>query len=292
MPGVYRDYDQAALDRQYDQATLVPNGAEYVADWLERSGAARRSLRSIDDVAYGVHPDERLDIFPAGDSAAPAVVLYHGGAWRQMSRKHFALIAAPLGAIGITTVVAGFSLAPAASLDVIVHQARSALAWVHANGRAHGIDPARLHVAGHSSGAHLAGLVALTDWTTWGMPADVVKGAALLSGLYDLEPVQLSARNGYLHLSAEGAQRLSAIRQLSERAFRPRLFVGWADGDQDEFRRQGRDFVGACAVAGWSEDALASIEIEGMNHFSVVESMVANDGAVVETIRAMASSSA
>jgi arylformamidase len=42
-----------------------------------------------------------------------------------------------------------------------------------------GGDPNRVFLLGHSSGAHLAACVLITDWTKRGLPADAIKGALL-----------------------------------------------------------------------------------------------------------------
>jgi len=81
-------------------------------------------------------------------------------------------------------------------LDQMVDQVRAAVAWLYRHADQIGGDRNRIFVSGHSSGAHLAAAVATTDWKArFGLPQDVVKGALCCSGIYDLEPVRLSARN-------------------------------------------------------------------------------------------------
>ena len=67
---------------------------------------------------------------------------------------------------------------------------------------------------GHSSGAHLAGCVLLTDWAARGLPDDVIKGALLISGMYDLHAPLLSARSRYVKITPEEEAAASAMRQL------------------------------------------------------------------------------
>jgi len=274
---VYGDYTQAELDRQYDQTSLVPNIAIYTGDWLARSAATRERIDCGLDQAYGMHPREKLDVFPASHPAAPAFLIFHGGAWRGLSKNHFSMVAAPLVAAGITAVVVGFGLVPTVSLDVQIHQARAAVSWVSQRSAVLSIDPSRIFVAGHSSGGHIAVLMATTDWTVWQLPADTVKGAVSVSGIYDMEPVRLSSRNAYLHLSDQGAHRNSAIAQLDSRTFKPSLVIAWAANELDEFRRQGRTFATASQDAGWPTVAL---QLEKHNHFSAVEAMTDSDGPI------------
>ena len=84
------------------------------------------------------------------------------------------------------------------SLMPMADQVRRAIAWVHRNAASFGGDPDRIYVSGHSSGAHLAAVVATTDWREYGVPSNIVKGALCCSGLFDLKPVRLSARSSYV----------------------------------------------------------------------------------------------
>src|SRR3989442_10773965 len=94
-------------------------------------------------------------------------------------------------------------------------QVRAAVAWVKHNAQRFGGDPDRIYVSGHSSGAHLAGVILTTDWRRdFDLPADTVKGGLCSSGMYDLEPVRLSARNAYGKFTDEMEQGLSSQRHL------------------------------------------------------------------------------
>jgi arylformamidase len=57
-----------------------------------------------------------------------------------------------------------------------------------------------------------------TDWREEGLPADIIKGALLLSGMYDLKPVRLSKRALYVKFTDEMEQALSAQRHLDKLA--------------------------------------------------------------------------
>ena len=62
---IFRDYDQAALDRQYDNGLKV--GPEWLqgqrARWAEQSARARDTLHCTLDVPFDTASGERLDIF-------------------------------------------------------------------------------------------------------------------------------------------------------------------------------------------------------------------------------------
>ena len=97
----------------------------------------------------------------------------------------------------------------------MAEQVRRAVAWVYKNAASFGGDPNRIYVSGHSSGAHLAGVPLITDWQKdFGVPADVIKGALLSSGMYDLKPVRLSKRGAYVKFTDEMEEALSSQRHL------------------------------------------------------------------------------
>lgn len=85
---------------------------------------------------------------------------------------------------------------PARTLAEIVRQCRAAVAWLYAHARNFGGDPMRIHVGGSSACAHLAAMMLASGWqAAHGVPDNLVAGATLLSGIYDLEPVRLGHPN-------------------------------------------------------------------------------------------------
>jgi len=244
MDKIYLDYDQAALDAQYDQATLVPDLSAYQARFTARTTAAKAAYKCLEHVAYGSHPDEWLDVYcPAKAKGAPVVVFFHGGAWRVQQGSTMGTAAGAYVEAGAIFVAVNFSVAPEANLDVMVRQSRDATAYAAQHAAAWGGDAARLFVLGHSSGAHQAANVAVTDWRAYGLPSDLVKGLSVTSGPYDLEPVILSKRNEYLHMDPAMAMRNTAANYL--RSDLPPAIVAWGGQELAEFQRQGQAFADA-----------------------------------------------
>lgn len=73
MPALYRHYDRAGLDVQYNARATVPDITPIIKAYADDSRAARQSLPCALNVAYGEHADELLDIFPAATGAAGAL---------------------------------------------------------------------------------------------------------------------------------------------------------------------------------------------------------------------------
>ncbi len=282
---VYRDYSQAELDAQYDQATLVPDIGSYLDAWDTESARVRAAQACRLSVPYGDGPAETLDIFPAENGAAgvPVMLFVHGGAWKALSKDSFSYPAGPFAAAGAAWVAADFSLLPDVSLDEQVRQNRAALTWLWRNARSFGGDPDRLYVCGHSSGAHVGGTLVQNGWRARaGLPEDAIKGAVLVSGMYDLEPVRLSARNGYVNLDEVAARRLSPIHNIPDRL--PKLALFWGSGELDEFRRQSRAFAEALWTRGHRAEAM---EIAGANHFDMADGFADSRSAILRSCLGM-----
>jgi len=254
---VWRGYDQAELDRQYDHRTRIPNAPELIAQFGALSQASRDALPVRRDLAYGAHPDERFDLYGEG-RGRPVQVFFHGGQWRLLSKEEGAAQARLYVEAGALFVAAGFSRVDEAGMDRLVGQATALLAHVCAEAASFGGDPKRVYVSGHSSGAHLAAMALEA--------APPVRGAVLLAGLYDLEPVRLTFRNEWLRLDDEAARRNSP--SIGRRRFEGTpLLVAWGSLESDEFKRQSRGYAASAEARGARVEAM---ELPGANHFDAL----------------------
>lgn len=272
---VYLNYDQAELDRNYDQRAWAPHADDFISQWTAGSAAARSGLEHRANLAYGPSEDETLDLFPAARSGAPILVFIHGGAWRSLSKEDSSYAAPAFVAAGVNFVVLNFANIPKVRLPDMVAQVRRGVAWVYRNGRELGGDPERLYVVGHSSGGHLTANVLVTDWRVNDLPETVIKGGVCVSGIYDLEPVMLSARSSYVKLSKQEETELSPARHLD----RLSCSVGIAYGDKEthEFQRQARDFAAMLKPIGRLHDLLL---LRGLDHFEAGSALAAPQSAL------------
>jgi arylformamidase len=266
---IFLDYDQEQLNHQYDNPAWAPNMAEVVGRYGTLSAHAYDRLEVQRDVRYDTAPGALVDIFPAAEPGSPVFVFIHGGQWKKLSKEQSAFAAEPFVAEGAAWVAVGFDMIPHVTLDEIVRQNREAVAWVRRNAASMNGDPEKIFVGGHSSGGHLAAMMATTDWkATNGLSHSPVAGAMCVSGNYDLRPLNLSHRGGYLKLDAAGVIRNSPIEQLSHLSCP--LIVAAGDGETDEFRRQARAFAEAVTAAGGACDYF---EIVDRNHFECIFDM-------------------
>src|SRR5262249_55683585 len=202
---------------------------------------------------------------------APVVVFVHGGAWRAGLAHDSSYGAEPFVRAGAHFVVLDFinALESGGDLMAMVDQVRRGVAWTARNAASFGGDPRRLYLTGHSSGAHLGGCVAITEWEKdFGLPRETLKGATLCSGMYDLKPVRLSKRSEYVKFTDEVEEKLSAMRHL-DRIHCP-VTVLHGTLETPEFQRQTREFASALKAAG---KPVKLIVAEHYNHFEIGETL-------------------
>lgn len=141
-------------------------------------------------IAYGTEPRQRLDVYvPDGPSAEPhpVMVFFHGGSWQTGSKDQYRFVGSSLAETGYVTVVANYRLHPEVDFPLFVTDAADAVAWTLRNISQYGGDPGRVFVMGHSSGAHMALLLALDPryLEAAGASTDDLRGAIGLSGPYN-----------------------------------------------------------------------------------------------------------
>jgi len=277
-PKVFLDYDQKALDDAYDQSVYAPNRQQLLARIALNSEIARKHLGEPRRFAYGPTAIEQLDVYAAARPNAPINVHIHGGAWRAGRARDYGYPAELFVRAGAHFIALDFDNVDDAggSLFVMGDQVRRAVAWVHRNATTFGGDPDRLYVSGSSSGAHLGGVVATTDWAKdFGLHADAVKGYTLTSGMYDLRGPRLSKRSQYVRFTDEMEEALSPQRHLDR--IRAPIVLVYGTLETPEFQRQSRDFAAALRAAGKPVELVVA---EGYNHFEIAETIASPYGHV------------
>ncbi len=267
---VYRNYDREQFEWQYNARLQVEDNQSITARNIERSKAYRSKARALLDVAFGAGKRERLDLFLPQAENAPVHLFIHGGYWRSRDKSMFSFLAEPLVEAGALVAIAEYALCPNVSIDEIVRQTRSVAVWLWRHARAHGGNPDRIHVSGHSAGGHLAAMLAATSWQELDpdLPRDLIKSATPVSGLFTLEPLLRHSVNEDLRLDLAAAKRNSPTLMRAQTEGPINVCVG---GDEsEEFRWQSKDLASR-----WKEDGarVAYVEIPGVNHFTILEGL-------------------
>lgn len=195
-------------EAQYNPQRSVPDYTTAQQRRAPRNEAALATLRREADIAFGPGDLHKLDLYiPEGPGPHPVHAFLHGGYWRAQDKRNFAFIAPPLVRRGVMVAVLNYDLCPAVTLDGTVASALAGVEWLGKHVASRGGDPARITLSGHSAGAHLTAAALATDWTSRGLPADLIKGALLISGIYDPRPAMLTTVNAEIRLTEEIAAR-------------------------------------------------------------------------------------
>ena len=127
--------------------------------------ADAHAQRLTREIPYATaHERQVLDVHaPAGAKKLPVVFWIHGGGWQTGDKSMVALKPKAFMDAGFVFVSINHRLLPTFEMSAITGDVAKALGWVHKNIAAHGGDPARLLVMGHSSGGQLAALMCTDD---------------------------------------------------------------------------------------------------------------------------------
>ncbi|MCY4364573.1 MAG: alpha/beta hydrolase [Gammaproteobacteria bacterium] len=262
----WQDYPLEELRRQY-LTNLTPGMGDHVRRYEELSEELVRSMPGELDVPYGpAGPRQTLDIFTPETGKAPVLIFIHGGYWYFNSKDPRRFPAKELIPRGIAWVPINYRLVPNVTMTEVVADVRNAVKWLYEHSADYGCDPERIYVSGNSAGGHLTAELISDDWPEqYGLPADVVKGACAISGLYDLEPLLECEPNEKLRLDLESARRYSPIHHLSRRPV-PAIITCGAN-ESAEFRRQTGSYAKRCEQAAYP---VTHMEINGHDHFSII----------------------
>jgi len=257
----------AYYNAQFNARAAVPDHARIFTRWQKDSAHVRRTHAGLLDLAYGESAGERLDLFPASKRGAPLLVFIHGGWWRSLDKSDFSFVAPGYLRAGFNVALTNYTLAPTASLEEITRQQLRALAWLYRNAEQYDIDQDRIVVAGHSAGGHLSAMMLAAQWPRFAddLPANLVRGGVLMSGLYDLTPLQHADYvNVDLKLKTEHIGPLSPafMPQATDAPF----VTAVGDLESEEFKRQN-----ALIGSAWKDSLMADVALPERNHLTICD---------------------
>ncbi len=147
----------------------------------------------IEDVAYGEHPLNRLDIYlPARKQASRATVMFfYGGCWggcATTNKENYRFVAQALTAHGYTVVIADYRRHPEVKFADIMADVSRSVIWVKAHIAEYGGDPGKIFLMGHSAGAHLGAMLTFNEDYLPPETYQSIKGFIGLAGPYDFLP--------------------------------------------------------------------------------------------------------
>lgn len=155
------------------------------------------SHRVAKDIAYGANARQTYDLYapkkPKGD--LPLIVFYYGGGWYAGDKSLYSFVGRALAALGYLVAVPDYRLYPEVRYPDFLSDCALAFEYIRQNARAHGGNPNKIALMGHSAGAYNAVMLALDDHylklsDDANSPLRAVIG---ISGPYDFYPFDVKA---------------------------------------------------------------------------------------------------
>ncbi|MES0872823.1 alpha/beta hydrolase [Sinimarinibacterium thermocellulolyticum] len=129
--------------------------------------------------------------YPPQASDAPIIVFFYGGRWQQGDKAEYRFVGQALASRGYVAVLPNVRKYPQVRFPEFMDDAARAVKWARENARQFGGNPDKLFVMGHSSGAHIAALLALNPeyLQAVGGSREWLRGMIGLAGAYDFMPI-------------------------------------------------------------------------------------------------------
>jgi acetyl esterase/lipase len=253
------------------------------------------------DLAYGEHAKQRLDLSTPSGKGFPTVVFFHGGSLTGGDKDDalYRDVCARFPAAGIACANVNYRLAPEHAWPAQAEDVAAAVAWVRDAAASRGGDPGKLFLLGHSSGAALVALVG-SDGRYLARhrlrPKDLGGVVAMGSIMWDDELEQAIEAHGRPRVEAAFLKdpdnrifgSLDAyldhwpIRHV-ERGMPPfLLLVAESEQEQPPVRRTNEKFAADARAAGNQAECRV---LSGRTHASAIQGLSARGDPVFATIR-------
>jgi arylformamidase len=271
----WKNLSPTEREREYSPSSCIGgNYQPFIAAYKTESNAALEKTKHLSAVwsqhSYGPRATQTLHLcLPARLNSQrralpPLLVFIHGGYWQELSAADSLFAAQGCVTHGAAFAALDYTLAPNATVAQMVDECCVALDYLFQNAVQLGFDPHRIVVAGSSAGAHLAAMVAPRS----PHHSYRLRGAVLVSGIYELEPLIGTTINDALVLTAASAQAISPAL-LNAKRF-PNIVVCYGEIETAEFKRQSQQFAQQIRRESPVNAGLEAFEVPRRNHFDVI----------------------
>lgn len=215
-------------------------------------------------LVYGPEPRQGLELFTRGKARSPVIVYLHGGGWSAGSPKdgsrgaqadHFT-------SRGFAYATVGYRYVPTVTVEQQLADVARAIGFLR---RQKGVDPARIVLIGHSSGAHMAALLGADPsyLKGAGVPFNALRAVVLLDpAVLDVPPLMASGSGGTIDryfrpVFGDDPARQSALSPMKH--LETPNAPAWAilhDANNRFAGAQGADFVAGLIGAGAKDAAV------------------------------------
>ena len=200
------------IERHFNPRVAVPDAQRYIDNYTSKSLEARMQIEGIYNIRYGPNSKQTLDLhIPKSLENSPLLIFFHGGYWRALDKKDFTFVASSFLQEGIAVANVNYDLCPEVKLDELVEEIVSALNFCRKKVDEWGVKG--IYLAGHSAGAHLVAELLRRGFHPDEKPNEEVKGAILLTGIYEPEVALNLEVNKEIQLDSETASKCNVMRE-------------------------------------------------------------------------------
>ncbi len=271
-------------------AVLVATSALSACSPLTLVNAVSPAGDARASTALSYAPGERhmLDVYRpmAGAGKAPVIVFFYGGNWVSGDRGDYAFVGRALAARGFVVVVPDYRLYPQVSYPGFLDDAAQAVGWTRREIAAHGGDPERIFLMGHSAGAYNAAMLAVDPrWLCkQGEKPSTLRGWIGLAGPYDFLPIQNPTTRPVFHYpdTPPDSQPLA----LAGAASPPALLIA---PRQDSVVNPARNTGGMAARLRANKVPVQELYYQGVGHATLVASLSSSLRRLAPTLDAVES---
>ena len=208
----WENLSKDVIERHFNPRVAVPDAQRYIDNYTSKSLEARKQIEGIYDIRYGPNSKQTLDLhIPKSLENSPLLIFFHGGYWRALDKKDFTFVASSFLQEGIAVANVNYDLCPEVKLDELVEEIVSAFNFCRKKVDEWGVKG--IYLAGHSAGAHLVAELLRRDFHQDEKPNEEVKGAILLTGIYEPEVALNLEVNKEIQLDSETASKCNVMRE-------------------------------------------------------------------------------
>jgi acetyl esterase/lipase len=221
----------------------------------------------------------KLDLYlPRDKKSFPVLVFVHGGSWRSGDRSLYKALGYRLAQAGIGVAIPSYRLMPQNPHPAQIEDLAAAFAWVARNISERGGNASRIYLSGHSSGAHMAALLALDEkyLQKFDLARTTIHGVIAMSGVYDVDKLDT-----FLVAGGDKSNRTDASPSAHAHSGAPPFLISYCQWDYFGLPKQARDFT---LTLKKNFVAAELLYVPGENHISEVISLVQDHGLLVDAL--------
>ncbi len=118
-------------------------------------------MKIIEDISYGQHPEQELDVYLPDCEEFPVFVFLHGGGLEKITRKKFQFYS-DLAEKGVGVISGEYRKYPDAKYPDFINDGAAVIAWAKENMKKYG-NVTSIYVGGSSAGAYITQMLCFNE---------------------------------------------------------------------------------------------------------------------------------